>query len=175
MTATFRTDCYADAQIVRERVFMDEQGFANEFEPLDEDACCVHVTAYDAGELIGCARIFPADAEGQTFSLPAEADGACGKGAADQDGGRSADDRNAGTCHQWVFGRLAVLPFARKGGFGSAILAECERVAKERGATELHLHAQCNAAPFYEKNGYASYGPIELDEHVEHQWMRKAL
>ena len=39
----------------------------------------------------------------------------------------------------------------------------------------MHLHAQCRATPFYERRGYEQYGPVELDEHVEHIWMRKAL
>ena len=76
---------------------------------------------------------------------------------------------------RWVFGRLAVLPEARGGGLGAALLAETERLAREAGATEMHLHAQCRATPFYERRGYEQYGPVELDEHVEHIWMRKAL
>ena len=54
-------------------------------------------------------------------------------------------------------------------------LAEAERVARERGATSMRLHAQCRAAGFYERAGYEQYGPVELDEHVEHVWMRKRL
>ena len=49
------------------------------------------------------------------------------------------------------------------------------RIEREAGATEMHLHAQCRATPFYERRGYEQYGPVELDEHVEHIWMRKAL
>ena len=76
---------------------------------------------------------------------------------------------------RWVFGRLAVLPEARRGGFGAALLAESERLAREAGATEMHLHAQCRVTPFYGRMGYAQYGPVELDEHVEHIWMEKLL
>ena len=159
MAITFATGKFDDAKDIRTRVFMEEQGFENEFEALDEDPVCVHVTAYDGDACIGCARVFPADAEGQVFSLPTGDDG---EGAADTSG-----------C--WIFGRLAVLPEARKGGIGSQILAESERAAKENGAEEVHLHAQCAAAPFYEKNGYVSYGPLEYDEGVEHRWMKKRL
>ena len=76
---------------------------------------------------------------------------------------------------RWVFGRLAVLPEARRGGFWAALLAESERLAREAGATEMHLHAQCRVTPFYGRMGYAQYGPVELDEHVEHIWMEKLL
>lgn len=66
-------------------------------------------------------------------------------------------------------------PEARRGGFGAALLAESERLAREAGATEMHLHAQCRVTPFYGRMGYAQYGPVELDEHVEHIWMEKLL
>lgn len=161
MAITFKIGEFDDAKDVRTRVFMEEQGFENEFEDLDQDPVCVHVTAYDGDGCVGCARVFPADAEGQVFNLPVEEP----EEGDDVDGARD----------QWIFGRLAVLPETRKGGLGSKVLAESERVAKERGATEMHLHAQCVAAPFYEKNGYAAYGPIELDEGVKHRWMRKRL
>ena len=109
-------------------------------------AATLHVTLYDAeGALAGCARTFP-------------------------------DPEHPDEPGRWVFGRLAVLPEARGGGLGAALLAETERLAREAGANgEMHLHAQCRATPFYERRGYAQYGPVELDEHVEHIWMRKAL
>ena len=149
MDLTFKhgPEAYPDARVVRTRVFMDEQGFKDEFGPVDEAPEMVHVTLYGDGGLVGCARVFPAALEPMLEDAPG----------------------------RWVFGRLAVLPEARKGGLGSRLLAESERIAREAGATEMHLHAQCSAQPFYEKAGYAAYGPIELDEHVEHQWMSKAL
>lgn len=149
MDITFKhgAGAFEDAKAVRTRVFMEEQGFCNEFGPEDEASEMIHVTLYGDGALLGCARVFPAALEPMLDDAPG----------------------------RWVFGRLAVLPEARKGGLGSRLLAESERLAREAGATEMHLHAQCSAQPFYEKAGYAAYGPIELDEHVEHQWMSKAL
>ena len=145
MEYRFEQGNFADARIVRTRVFMEEQGFANEFDSLDEHPATLHVTLYDAeGALAGCARTFP-------------------------------DPEHPDEPGRWVFGRLAVLPEARRGGFGAALLAESERLAREAGATEMHLHAQCRVTPFYERRGYEQYGPVELDEHVEHIWMRKAL
>ena len=76
---------------------------------------------------------------------------------------------------RWVFGRLAVFSDRREGGLGSQILAASEVLAAEAGATELQLHAQCRVAPFYERAGYEAWGPIEVDEHVEHQWMGKSI
>ena len=145
MEYRFEQGNFADARIVRTRVFMEEQGFANEFDSLDEHPATLHVTLYDAeGALAGCARTFP-------------------------------DPEHPDEPGRWVFGRLAVLPEARGDGLGAALLAESERLARESGATEMHLHAQCHVTPFYERRGYEQYGPVELDEHVEHIWMRKAL
>lgn len=76
---------------------------------------------------------------------------------------------------RWVFGRLAVLPEARGNGLGAALLSESERVAREAGATEMHLHAQCYVTGLYERAGYDRYVEEELDEHVPHIWMKKSL
>ena len=151
---------FEDARLVRERVFVEEQGFENEFDETDADPSTIHLTLYADGRLAGCARTFPdpddPNAEGSTAPLVAMQDGAAARAC-------------------WVFGRLAVLPEARRGGFGTLLLAEAERVARERGAASMRLHAQCRAAGFYERAGYEQYGPVELDEHVEHVWMRKPL
>lgn len=148
MALTFKhDDNYEDAYLVRTKVFMDEQGFKNEFEDKDTHPSMIHVTAYEGEDVLGCARIFPSALE---------------------PGLETAEGR-------WVFGRLAVLPRARKQGLGSALLEESERAAQDGGAKEIHLHAQCNAQAFYEKSGYSAYGPVEMDEHVPHQWMMKRL
>ena len=147
MQVAFEQGNFEDAKKVRIAVFMEEQGFRNEFEDADADARMIHVTAYVDGVLAGCSRVFPAELEPALASAPG----------------------------RWVFGRLCVLPQFRKRGLGSAILRESERIACEKGATEMHLHAQCAAARFYEQAGYAVYGPVEYDEHVEHQWYKKRL
>ena len=60
MDYRFEQGNFADARIVRTRVFMEEQGFANEFDSLDAHPATLHVTLYDAeGALAGCARTFP--------------------------------------------------------------------------------------------------------------------
>ena len=47
-----------------------------------------------------------------------------------------------------------VHPDAAGGGVGSALLAELERRARERGLATLGLQASLNAVPFYEACGY---------------------
>lgn len=147
MAIEFKQGAFKDAALVRTKVFLDEQGFQEEFDDLDINPRMVHLCAYDDGELLGCARLFPSDME---------------------PGVQTSPDR-------WILGRLAVLASARKGGMGSKLMAEAERIAREQGGVEMHLHAQLQAQPFYERLGYEAYGPVELDEHVEHQWMKKSL
>lgn len=130
-----------DAFVVRTAVFMDEQGFENEFDAVDEAPSTVHVTLYSENALVGCARVFPSD-----------------------------DDQS-----RFIFGRLAVLPEHRKHGYGGLLLEQAEACVREAGGREMHLHAQCSVTPFYEGYGYERYGKIELDEHVEHIWMKKTL
>ncbi len=47
---------FDDAFFIRKTVFMDEQGFFDEFDDIDETA--YHAVIYDAGKPIGCGRIF---------------------------------------------------------------------------------------------------------------------
>lgn len=50
------SDNKLDYTFVREEVFMKEQGFANEFDEIDDIA--THITFYNNDELIGCGRFF---------------------------------------------------------------------------------------------------------------------
>lgn len=143
-----------DAFNVRANVFMVEQGFSYDFDRLDDNDEVIHITAYDEGlgsALVGAARIFPAELEWQ-YPDYLDASNGC-----------------------WVVGRIAVLPEARHAGLGTEIIEEAERVALLHGASEMHLHAQVRAMPFYKKQGYIEYGGLEDDEGVAHQWMRKKL
>ncbi len=47
-----------------------------------------------------------------------------------------------------------VHPDAGRRGIGSQLLAALERLALERGASELHTHASVNAEAFYRRAGY---------------------
>lgn len=58
MITVKRMDNEKDYRVVREEVFMKEQGFQNEFD--DIDAIALHITLYVDGKLAGCARCFPA-------------------------------------------------------------------------------------------------------------------
>lgn len=141
MALLFQTGCKSEAFHIRQKVFVEEQGFKLEFDEIDEIESTVHIAAFLDGTPIGCSRVFPDPA-----------------------------DHNA-----WIFGRMAVLPQCRGKGFGSEILRTSEKIAQGNGASTIRLHAQCRAMPFYEKLGYKAYGEVEMDEHVEHIWMKRKL
>jgi predicted GNAT family N-acyltransferase len=48
---------------IREEVFMQEQGFKNEFDDIDDSA--THIVLYDDGSPVGCCRVYPDEAVGE--------------------------------------------------------------------------------------------------------------
>lgn len=93
------------------------------------------------------------------------------------------DGKPVGTCrffwdeerNAYVVGRLAALLEYRGKKIGAALLREAERQIGLLGGKSVHLHAQCRAGGFYEKQGYQKMGRVELDEGCPHVWMVKAL
>lgn len=73
-------------------------------------------------------------------------------------------------------GRVCVLPEARGTGLGAAIIAACLDVAQAQpGVTRAKLGAQTHALAFYEKLGFAAFGPVYDDAGIPHQDMERAL
>ncbi len=49
-----------EAKSIREKVFVEEQGFENEFD--DIDSICIHLVVFDdCNEAVGCARMYEED------------------------------------------------------------------------------------------------------------------
>jgi len=46
-----------DAKAIRKAVFVEEQGFHNEFDRTDDAS--LHIVAYDGDEPVGVCRVFP--------------------------------------------------------------------------------------------------------------------
>lgn len=152
-----------DAFVVRKAVFMDEQGYENEFESLDDHSGCIHVTTHVAGEVVGCARTFPHAAEcaacDDPHPLPSSPFDA------------AADDETT-----FVFGRLAVLPAYRHRGLGGELLGAAECAARDAGARVMKLHAQEYVRGMYEALGYVQIAEVDYeDEGQPHVWMAKRL
>ncbi|MCC9706498.1 GNAT family N-acetyltransferase [Streptomyces sp. MNU76] len=132
---------------VRKEVFVVEQGVPEDLEYDAYDAGAVHVLAVrDDGVPLGAGRL--------------------------QGGRRLQDRRGFGV---GSLGRLAVVPEARGLGVGVALVRAVEEAARERGLTEVDLGAQTHALGFYERLGYAAYGPEFLDAGIPHRAMRRRL
>ncbi|MFG2331174.1 GNAT family N-acetyltransferase [Streptomyces sp. NPDC048604] len=140
-----RDACFA----VRHEVFVVEQNVPQDIEYDAYDETAVHVLAVRADGLpLGTGRLlFGDDALGKT-------------------GG----DASVGS-----LGRLAVSKAARGLGVGAALVRAIEDAARERGLTAVDLHAQTHALGFYERLGYAAYGPEFPDAGIPHRAMRRVL
>jgi predicted GNAT family N-acyltransferase len=125
---------------VRLVVFVEEQGVPPELEMDAYDAHAVHLLAKGPGGPLGTVRFLHGPEATRKY------------GAKGIDGATTA-----------VLGRLAVLAAARGTGLGGALVRGVEEQAQRLGLTRVYLEAQTHALPFYEKLGYAAYGP-EFDE-----------
>ncbi|HET7752497.1 MAG TPA: GNAT family N-acetyltransferase [Anaeromyxobacteraceae bacterium] len=72
-------------------------------------------------------------------------------------------------------GRMAVSRSERGRGAGAAVLAELERLAREKGMSEILLHAQLTARGFYDQAGYLAEGAEFEEAGIGHVAMRKRL
>ncbi|MDO0915655.1 GNAT family N-acetyltransferase [Streptomyces sp. DT2A-34] len=137
--------CFA----VRKEVFVGEQGVPEDLEYDAYDAVAVQVLAVrEDGVPLGTGRLLHGEAA-----------------AAKVDG-----DPSVGS-----LGRLAVTKAARGLGVGVALVRAIEETARARGLAAVDLHAQTHALGFYERLGYAAYGPEFPDAGIPHRAMRRAL
>ena len=89
----------------------------------------------------------------------------------------------AGTCRffpgekdgDYLIGRLAVRKEYRGLGLGAELMKAAEEEILKEGGAAVFLHAQQQARPFYEKQGYSAFGDGDLEEGCPHIWMRKQL
>ena len=73
-------------------------------------------------------------------------------------------------------GRACVLKAARGKGLGAAIITACLDIARQQsGLARAQLGAQIHAVPFYEKLGFAAFGPVYDDAGLPHRDMECAL
>ena len=67
--------------------------------------------------------------------------------------------------------RAAVLASVRGAGVGAATLSALVEACRSRGASDIHLHAQLEAAEFYRRHGFVPRGPVFEEAGLEHQEM----
>jgi predicted GNAT family N-acyltransferase len=68
-------------------------------------------------------------------------------------------------------GRMAVLPMYRRQGIGRELLCALLELSKSQDITQLELHAQLSAIPFYEKFGFITQGDIYDEAGIAHRDM----
>jgi len=143
-----------DAKFIRQKVFVEEQGFIDEFDDMDEKAW--HLVLYQNNNPVATGRLFSKDAARSQYSQ------------------KTANNLNEqdGT-DQKIIGRVAVMQEYRGRSLGEKIMLELERVAKEKGAKSIELSAQERAIGFYEKLGYKQTGDLYFDEFCPHRLMEK--
>jgi len=81
--------------------------------------------------------------------------------------GRAVLDGNGGA----RIGRMAVLASVRGAGVGAATLSALVEACRSRGASDIHLRAQLEAAEFYSRHGFVPRGPVFEEAGLEHQEM----
>ena len=75
----------------------------------------------------------------------------------------------------YAIGRIALIKEYRGQHLGEFVVHHLEEIARQLAAEYTQLSAQIQARGFYEKLGYASFGPVYLDEHCPHITMGKKL
>lgn len=97
-----------------------------------EDAGAVHIGAWDDGELVGCATVFP-DPWAGASEWPAEP-------------------------AAWRLRGMAVDPSRQGTGVGGEVLAAAVEAAMEAGAPLLWANARTAALRFYTRHGFVAAG-----------------
>lgn len=163
MSPQIKTNARDDAFAVRRAVFMDEQGYENEFDGIDDNPSCVHVTLYIDGELAGCSRLFPELLE-RALAPESPQSPTC------------TFEEGVTARETYLLGRVAVMPAFRRRGLASVIIAASDEAAREAGAKLVKLHAQEYAHDLYAKQGYRQISDVDYeDEGQPHLWMAKRL
>jgi predicted GNAT family N-acyltransferase len=72
-------------------------------------------------------------------------------------------------------GRMAVKRGWRKKGVGEKLLEALMPIARERGVSNLVLHAQTSVVPFYQKQGFRTEGEDFIEAGIQHIAMHRAV
>jgi len=77
--------------------------------------------------------------------------------------------------YNWLFIKYLVVPEALRGqGFGTRLMAEAERVARERNCVGIFLDTyDFQAKPFYLKFGFEQFGELEGDAQTPRRFFLK--
>jgi GNAT superfamily N-acetyltransferase len=144
---TIRPLAAAATRPLRQRILRPGQAAHELVYPGDDEVASLHVGAFAGEELLGVASIYLQSPEGRP-SRPTD----------------------------WRLRGMAVVSEARRRGVGAALLAACERHARERGGRRVWFNARLEALPFYEALGYEVIGEeYELPGIGPHRFAEKIL
>ncbi len=135
-----------DAVDIRKAVFIEEQGFSDEFDKIDESA--VHVIMYEGQNSAAVCRIYHSESH-NCYSI-----------------GRIAVAKAYRGKHYGA----KILSYAEKEVYKIGSAKHCDS-----NAFVVGLSAQKQAVGFYEKQGYHPVGNFYLDENCLHLWMEKII
>lgn len=114
--------------------------------PGDDEAGVFHLAAFDGGEVVGVASLYP---------RPWPPGGAEG---------------------DWQLRGMAVAPQRQRGGVGAALLLAMVAEVRARGGRRLWCNARTSAVGFYEKHGLARFGAeFEVQGVGPHFLMQRAI
>jgi YbgC/YbaW family acyl-CoA thioester hydrolase len=137
------------AMALRHAVFAREQGIDAALMSDEADARALHAVAHNrAGRAVGSGRLV------------------CLNGLDRLEGASQGVGK---------IGRMAVDATVRGAGVGAQLLRTLVQAGRERGLTELVLHAQLSARAFYARAGWQPLGEVFEEAGVPHQTMRLAL
>ncbi len=68
----------------------------------------------------------------------------------------------------YTLGRICVLSEYRNKKYGSVVVNELIKKCKDIGASSIHIHAQTQVIPFYEKLGFTCYGDEYKEAGIKH-------
>lgn len=77
--------------------------------------------------------------------------------------------------HRIKMRQVAVAPEMQGTGIGRSLVEFCEQAGKQRGFTEMYLHARAAVVPFYEKSGYCAIGEPFVEVGIPHRAMMKFI
>ena len=136
------------AQPIRHGVFVQEQGMAAAVQADGNDGRALHAVASNRfGMAVGAGRALIEERH-------------------DERDGRGGRIGRIG-----LIGRMAVVAGVRGAGVGAALLSGLIQACRDRGASQIVLHAPRDAVAFYARQGFEPRGPILEEAGIEHQEM----
>lgn len=124
-----------EARPLRANILRPNRPFQDSCYTTDDDAETLHTGAFEQGELVCVATVFPEPLPGSTMTKA------------------------------WRLRGMATRADMRRKGFGKAVLEKCINHIRERGGELLWCNARTDAIDFYRTLGFETLGGEQLTPH----------